>query len=65
MAERPRRDTLPSLDGSVIVDEDATRAGGGARKKGAGAESFEESEESTTGATLPLSDEDLEPGTGH
>jgi serine/threonine protein kinase len=70
-SERPRRDTLPSLDDSVIVDAEATREGHGgvrghgARGGGAGSSGggFDESEESTTGATLPLSDEDLEPGT--
>ncbi len=62
--ERPRRDTLPSLDDSVIVDEEATRAGHG-NSVGGGDRTFDESEESTTGSTLPLSDEDLEPGTGH
>jgi serine/threonine-protein kinase len=62
--ERRRRDTLPSLDDSVIVDEEATRAGGGG-DEGSGARTFDESEESTTGSTLPLSDDDLEPGTDH
>jgi serine/threonine-protein kinase len=67
--ERPRRDTLPSLDDNVIVDGEATREGHGAgrghgaRGGGSGGGGFDESEESTTGATLPLSDEDLEPGT--
>jgi eukaryotic-like serine/threonine-protein kinase len=47
--ERVRRDTQPSAQ--VIVHEEATRP------------EFADGEESTTGTTLPLSDDDLEPGT--
>ena len=46
-SERMRRDTQPSA--RVVVDPHAA--------------DFDEGEESTTGTTLPLSDEDLEPGT--
>ncbi|MGZ3444023.1 MAG: serine/threonine protein kinase, partial [Polyangia bacterium] len=44
-AERPRRDTQPSV---IVQNPD-----------------FAEGEESTTGTSVPLSDEDLEPGTDH
>ena len=50
-APRQRRDTQPSE--RVVVNEEATRP------------EFDDHEESTTGNTLPLSEEDLEPGTDH
>jgi serine/threonine-protein kinase len=74
--DRPRRDTLPS-GASVVVHVDPAAGGGDAavneeattsgKQKAKVDESsdFEDGEESTTGNTLPLSDDDLEPGTDH
>jgi hypothetical protein len=68
--ERPRRDTIPT--GAVIVSDDPAATHDDPRPAeeatttdGPDAGDFADGEESTTGKTLPLSDEDLEPGTGH
>ena len=58
--ERPRRDTLPQ--GHEALDDPSTVAGGGGDPV-TGGDFDENHEDSTTGSTLPLSDDDLEPGT--